>query len=186
MEFEKIGQIDLHRLGTAPGTEHRCVKMPPKKEVEKKKARRNKRKSRTEGEFLFQHLKLLEMFQCPSGTNVLTKCTVESSPSSSDNEEAPSPSGSPSPSPQEDTFPTPKKTAISKPTPPSKVQQDKSFHSFYLQQSTREFANDLDKLRSAGDFHGERSVQMLVRALGKGVACFEEGEKGRVVGAGGV
>lgn len=56
-----------------------------------------------------------------------------------------------------------------------------SFTDFYLRQATKEFANDLDKLRSAGDFHGERSVAMLVRGLKAGTGCFGEGEMGRVV-----
>ena len=62
----------------------------------------------------------------------------------------------------------------------SKPVQDpeKSFDDFYLRQVTQEFANDLDKLRSAKDF-SERSVKVLVEALKQGSACFsvEEREK---------
>ena len=59
-----------------------------------------------------------------------------------------------------------------------------SFEQLYLSQATKEFANDLDKLRNAGDFRGGQSVEVLVRALRQGTGCFEDEEKGRV-GAGG-
>lgn len=57
------------------------------------------------------------------------------------------------------------------------------FEAFYLKQVTAEFANDLDKLRSAGDFREERSVGILVEALKQGVACFSKNERMRVGGA---
>ncbi|EME77793.1 uncharacterized protein MYCFIDRAFT_33384, partial [Pseudocercospora fijiensis CIRAD86] len=55
------------------------------------------------------------------------------------------------------------------------------FQAFYLRQATREFANDLDKLRSAGDFHQEKSVPLLISALKQGTACFSVEER-RMVG----
>ncbi|KAK5113481.1 hypothetical protein LTR62_003350 [Meristemomyces frigidus] len=56
---------------------------------------------------------------------------------------------------------------------------EKAFSDFYLRQATKEFANDLDKLRSASDF-GAKSVGLLVGALGQGGACFGKGERERV------
>lgn len=47
-----------------------------------------------------------------------------------------------------------------------------------MRQATKEFANDLDKLRSAGDFN-DRSVSMLVDALKQGTRCFGEEERAR-------
>lgn len=56
---------------------------------------------------------------------------------------------------------------------------EKSFEDFYLRQATREFANDLDKLRSAGDFN-ERSIPLLISALKQGTACFSRDERRRI------
>lgn len=51
-----------------------------------------------------------------------------------------------------------------------------AFTSFYLRQMTTEFAEDLDKIRSAGDFDNE-SISMLVAALQQGRSCFTEDER---------
>lgn len=59
---------------------------------------------------------------------------------------------------------------------------DKVFEEFYLRQAAQEFANDLDKLRSAGDFSA-KSVPMLIAALKQGTACFGKEEKMRISGA---
>ncbi|CZT18685.1 uncharacterized protein RCC_04529 [Ramularia collo-cygni] len=59
---------------------------------------------------------------------------------------------------------------------------DQAFEEFYLRQAAQEFANDLDKLRSAGDFSA-KSVPMLIAALKQGSACFGAEEKARVAGA---
>ncbi|SMY28946.1 unnamed protein product [Zymoseptoria tritici ST99CH_1A5] len=141
--------------------------MAPDKTIKK---RRNKRKSRTE----------------------------VSSPISSDNESAASTPEPVSEVPQEQPI---KKQKKSKPTstaparsdeevashsiviPPQEISKnsqdqahEKAFSDFILRQTTNEFANDLDKLRSAGDFN-ERSVPMLVRALRQGTACFSVEER---------
>ncbi|EMD00224.1 hypothetical protein BAUCODRAFT_119775 [Baudoinia panamericana UAMH 10762] len=55
-----------------------------------------------------------------------------------------------------------------------------AFAEFYLRRATKEFANDLDKLRSAGDFYGTKSVAMLVDALKQGISCFGRDERVRV------
>ncbi|KAK1005227.1 hypothetical protein LTR91_004083 [Friedmanniomyces endolithicus] len=57
---------------------------------------------------------------------------------------------------------------------------EQSFEDFYLRQATKEFANDLDKLRAANDFHGTGSIALLVGALRQGTACFGAEERGRV------
>jgi len=62
------------------------------------------------------------------------------------------------------------------------VNPEKSFENFYLLQATREFANDLDKLRSASDFN-PRSVPLLIKALKQGTSCFSKEERVRVGGA---
>lgn len=53
-----------------------------------------------------------------------------------------------------------------------------------MKQATKEFSEDLDKLRSAGDWRGQSSLEVLVGALKQGGACFSDGERRRVGGAG--
>ncbi|KAK4890750.1 hypothetical protein LTR27_010569 [Elasticomyces elasticus] len=65
---------------------------------------------------------------------------------------------------------------------------EQAFEDFYLKQATKEFANDLDKLRAAGDFNATKSVPLLVAALRQGTACFGKEERrkiGRAVASGG-
>ena len=52
-----------------------------------------------------------------------------------------------------------------------------------MKQATKEFANDLDKLRSAGDFN-ERSVPILIAALKQGTVCFSGEERVKIGKAG--
>ncbi|KAK5700290.1 hypothetical protein LTR17_023047 [Elasticomyces elasticus] len=59
---------------------------------------------------------------------------------------------------------------------------EQAFEDFYLKQVTKEFANDLDKLRAAGDFNATKSVPLLVAALRQGTACFGKEER-RKIGA---
>ena len=80
-----------------------------------------------------------------------------------------------SPSPAEETPP---------PVQASKADHEQAFESFYLRQAAKEFSDDLDKLRSANDFKGQSSVELLVGALKQGGACFTKEERNRV-GAGG-
>ena len=65
-----------------------------------------------------------------------------------------------------------------------KADNEQAFESFYLRQAAKEFSDDLDKLRSANDFKGQSSVELLVGALKQGGACFTKDERNRV-GAGG-
>ena len=59
------------------------------------------------------------------------------------------------------------------------VSAEKAFEDFYLRQATKEFANDLDKLRNASDFNA-RSVPILIDALRQGKACLSQEETVRV------
>lgn len=63
----------------------------------------------------------------------------------------------------------------------SRQEVEQLFDATYLQQASKEFADDLDRLRTANDFKGDRSVQVLVAALRQGTSCFSEDEKRRVV-----
>ncbi|CAK4034230.1 Hypothetical predicted protein [Lecanosticta acicola] len=127
--------------------------MAPSKEESKK--RRNKRKSRTE----------------------------VSSPSSSDSEAESKPQQNliteePEDSDMKDARPN---EEIRVPQQ-RRLDPEKAFEEFYLRQVTKEFANDLDKLRSAGDFN-EKSIPMLVRALKQGTSCFSQDDKQRISNA---
>ncbi|CAO1602794.1 hypothetical protein XANCAGTX0491_006393 [Xanthoria calcicola] len=57
------------------------------------------------------------------------------------------------------------------------------FESFYLQQVTAEFADDLDKLRNASDFT-DKSMPVLVEALKDTARTYSEEEKREVMGRG--
>lgn len=58
----------------------------------------------------------------------------------------------------------------------SAAQAESAFDDFYLEQLTREFADDLDKIRSAPDFKNS-SVEVLIEALKQGRACFAESDR---------
>ncbi|TIA03210.1 hypothetical protein D6C82_02081 [Aureobasidium pullulans] len=51
-----------------------------------------------------------------------------------------------------------------------------AFTSFYLRQMTTEFAEDLDKIRSAGDFN-DKSLGLLISALRQGRECFDRHDR---------
>ncbi|EFQ30486.1 hypothetical protein CGRA01v4_10039 [Colletotrichum graminicola] len=54
------------------------------------------------------------------------------------------------------------------------------FAAFYLQRTTQEFAEDLDKVREADDFKAD-SVPFLVHALQQGTALYSALDQERVV-----
>jgi len=58
----------------------------------------------------------------------------------------------------------------------------KDFTSYYMQRATREFAEDLDKVRNADDFKND-SLPMLVKALQQGTALFSAEDQRRIIGA---
>lgn len=74
---------------------------------------------------------------------------------------------------------------VSSPQSPQERQEqrpknsEQAFEEFYLKQATKEFANDIDKLRSAPDFN-ERHIPVLIRALRQGTASFGKEERMRV------
>ncbi|KAI0872816.1 ribosome-assembly protein 3-domain-containing protein [Hypoxylon argillaceum] len=56
------------------------------------------------------------------------------------------------------------------------------FTSYYLQQSTKEFAEDLDKIRSADDFKGD-ALPVLIKSLQQGTSMFSAADQKRIVDA---
>jgi len=56
---------------------------------------------------------------------------------------------------------------------------DEAFTDFYLKQATKEFSDDLDKLRAAPDFKAN-SLDILIDALKQGQACFEKEEREKI------
>ncbi|KAI1189476.1 ribosome-assembly protein 3-domain-containing protein [Nemania serpens] len=56
------------------------------------------------------------------------------------------------------------------------------FTSYYLQQSTKEFAEDLDKIRSADDFKGD-ALPLLIKSLQQGTSMFSAADQKRVADA---
>ncbi|KAI2634550.1 ribosome-assembly protein 3-domain-containing protein [Xylaria nigripes] len=56
------------------------------------------------------------------------------------------------------------------------------FTSYYLQQSTKEFAEDLDKIRGADDFKGD-ALPMLIKSLQQGTSMFSAADQKRIVDA---
>ena len=63
-----------------------------------------------------------------------------------------------------------------------KTEQEVSdeFKSYYLQRATKEFAEDLDKVRNADDFRNE-ALQVLVHSLQQGTALFSPEEQRRII-----
>ncbi len=62
-----------------------------------------------------------------------------------------------------------------------KARPGDDFEALYLRQVTKEFADDLDKLRRAGDFT-DASVPILVDALKQGAAMYSEDERRQLMG----
>ncbi|KAL2890457.1 ribosome assembly 3 [Ceratocystis lukuohia] len=56
------------------------------------------------------------------------------------------------------------------------------FSAYYLQRTTNELAEDLDRVRAAEDFKAD-SIQLLVHALQQGAATFTSTEQQRVAAA---
>ncbi|KAK5653531.1 hypothetical protein OQA88_8790 [Cercophora sp. LCS_1] len=54
------------------------------------------------------------------------------------------------------------------------------FSAYYLQRATKEFAEDLDKVRTADDFRND-AIHVLVDALQQGTAMFSPEEQRRIV-----
>lgn len=56
------------------------------------------------------------------------------------------------------------------------------FSQYYLQRTTQELAEDLDKVRGAEDFKND-AISMLVHALQQGADMFSPEDKRRIVAA---
>lgn len=52
-----------------------------------------------------------------------------------------------------------------------------AFAAYYLSRVTTEFADDLDKIRTAPDFRGDASLPLLIYALQQGSTCFQDDER---------
>ncbi|KAI0016358.1 hypothetical protein F4780DRAFT_759938 [Xylariomycetidae sp. FL0641] len=63
--------------------------------------------------------------------------------------------------------------------------EEEEFTSYYLQQATREFAEDLDRVRGADDFGkgGAHALAMLVASLRQGTSLFPPADQRRVLEA---
>ncbi|KAH7322978.1 ribosome-assembly protein 3-domain-containing protein [Stachybotrys elegans] len=68
------------------------------------------------------------------------------------------------------------------PQPAGKAVVDPDFSSYYLQRTTQELADDLEKVRTAEDFKAD-SVSFLVEALQQGAGQFSAQDQKRVVAA---
>lgn len=55
-----------------------------------------------------------------------------------------------------------------------------AFTSFYLQRATKEFSEDLDKIRNADDFKDD-AMPLLVNALSQGTSMFSPADQRRIV-----
>lgn len=61
-------------------------------------------------------------------------------------------------------------------------QVQEEFTSYYLQRVTKEFAEDLDKVRNADDFKND-ALPLLISALQQGAALFSPEEQRRIITA---
>lgn len=59
---------------------------------------------------------------------------------------------------------------------------NEDFSAYYLQRTTVELAEDLDRVRAAEDFKAD-SIQLLIHALQQGAATFTPSEQQRVAAA---
>ncbi|KAI6779468.1 uncharacterized protein J7T54_001884 [Emericellopsis cladophorae] len=59
---------------------------------------------------------------------------------------------------------------------------DPAFEAYYLERSTQELSEDLDKVRNTNDFRAE-SIQFLVHALQQGASQFSAQDEARVMSA---
>lgn len=57
-----------------------------------------------------------------------------------------------------------------------------AFTSYYLQRATKEFAEDLDKVRNADDFRND-AIPILINALSQGTSMFSPADQRRIVAA---
>jgi len=58
----------------------------------------------------------------------------------------------------------------------SKTEAETAFNQFYLQQATKEFSEDIDKLRAGPDFKVS-NIPVLVEALQQGISIYGESDR---------
>ncbi|KAF4632674.1 hypothetical protein G7Y89_g5453 [Cudoniella acicularis] len=83
---------------------------------------------------------------------------------------------SPSPPPQETKAPPPKKSLTD-------AEISTAFTQYYMQRATTEFAEDLDRIRTASDFKDD-ALPILIHALQQGTEMFSPEEQRRIILAG--
>ncbi|KAI4175836.1 MAG: hypothetical protein LQ343_001449 [Gyalolechia ehrenbergii] len=81
------------------------------------------------------------------------------------------------PNPAETAYTSSNKAEDAPPAESKKI----DFESYYLQQVTAEFADDLDNLRKASDFN-EEFLPILIDALKGTAGVYSEEEKAKVMG----
>lgn len=64
----------------------------------------------------------------------------------------------------------------------SRDQSSAAFAGYYMQQATKEFAEDLDKIRTADDFKGD-ALPLLINSLRQGTSMFTPADQKRVADA---
>lgn len=62
----------------------------------------------------------------------------------------------------------------------SDAEISEEFAAYYLQQATKELAEDLDKVRTADDFKND-AIPLLVHALQQGTVMFSAKEKRKII-----
>lgn len=63
----------------------------------------------------------------------------------------------------------------------SRSLNDQQFEEFYMQQVTKQFGDDLDKLRQSKDFN-EKSLVLLIDALQQGTNIFDRDQRAVILG----
>lgn len=129
------------------------------------------------------------VWHCPLTRTAVSSSSGSSSDSDSSSDEGPAPKGSQQNSDANlhdkanssgDDVSSPAGSPILATRQP-RQDPEQAFEAFYLKQTTREFSEDLEKLRAANDFKGQRSVELLVGALKQGTTTFSKDERKAVV-----
>jgi len=58
-----------------------------------------------------------------------------------------------------------------------------AFTKYYMQRATKEFSEDLDRIRASDDFRDD-AIPLLINALQQGISIFSIEEQRRIVTAG--
>ena len=63
------------------------------------------------------------------------------------------------------------------------VEVSTAFTKYYMQRATKEFSEDLDRIRASDDFRDD-AIPLLINALQQGTSIFSIEEQRRIVAAG--